>query len=326
MAELELMHFYVTETGPSIPFDKETAHDLYVKAIPRMAIKSQALLYSLFAVTALHKSTLEGIAPSTMTPNGNKACSLHEQYSRLAFQSHRRELTQIHAGNVDLLYMTANLLRLMASFNLSQRTLEPYRPPVEWLRITKSHYHLYATAWEMVGDDGDTQISAMTLSTFREWEARKSSGDGDDGSVGTQCFSHLLEPMPSSARRSRRQDASIDTPELWDNATREAFTSTTNYIGEIFESIQEKDKFPLIARRLILFPVMVDAHFVTLVEDADPRALVVLAHYFALLTPLRNFWFVGDTGTREIVALAGFLSSPWVELMEWPLQVVRDGL
>ncbi|KAI5465244.1 hypothetical protein BGZ63DRAFT_478859 [Mariannaea sp. PMI_226] len=315
MTELELMHFYVTETGPSIPFDKETAHEFYVKAIPRMAFKSKALLYSIFAMAALHKSKLEGNAPSA--PDKKNAWGQHEQYSRLAFQHHRQELAHIQAENIDCLFMTANLMRLMACFILSQRVLEPYCPPVEWLRITKSHYHLYEIGWNMVGENHATQVSKMIHSTYHEWEI-----GGSDGTIGTHTFAHLLQPL-SSAKKGRND---IDNPKLWDTATKEAYVSAENYIRGIYELVEKKDKFEIVARRLILFPVIVDAHFVTLVEDSSPRALVILAHYFALLTMLNDFWFVGKTGAREVMALSNSLPPLWNELLEWPLRVVKEGL
>ena len=33
MVELELMHFYITETGPSIAFDKNSSYDLDRKSV-----------------------------------------------------------------------------------------------------------------------------------------------------------------------------------------------------------------------------------------------------------------------------------------------------
>ncbi|KJK86263.1 hypothetical protein H633G_09884 [Metarhizium anisopliae BRIP 53284] len=56
-----------------------------------------------------------------------------------------------------------------------------------------------------------------------------------------------------------------------------------------------------VARRLVVFPLLVDARFVDMVDEKRPRALVVMAHYFALLAMLRGFWWVGDAGPREIV-------------------------
>jgi hypothetical protein len=310
MAELDLMHFYVTETGPSIPFDKETSYNLYVKAIPRMAFKSTALLYSLFAMAALHKSKSEH--ESEMTPEATNARDQHELYSRLAFQHHRQEVTSMEVENMDLLFMTGNLMRLMASFILSQRGLEPYSPPMEWLRITKSHYKLYETAWSMVGDDHATQTSAMIQSTFQDWREVTASG----GATGSRRFGHLLKPLPGVQ----------DDPSLWDPPTREAYVSTVTYVCELYQSVERKDHFPVIARRIIIFPVMVDENFVALVEEAKPRALAVLAHYFALLTMLSEWWYIGDTGIREVTALAKHLSPPWDELLEWPLRVVREGV
>ena len=81
-----------------------------------------------------------------------------------------------------------------------------------------------------------------------------------------------------------------------------------------------------LARRLIVFPMLVDKLFVDFVEEQRPRALVILAHYFALLTMLRGFWWVGDAGPREVLAIVGEVPAEWQHLLSWPLEVMKSDL
>ncbi|KAM0326707.1 hypothetical protein ACHAQA_006580 [Verticillium albo-atrum] len=276
MAELELLHFYITETGPSIPFDQGASHDLYVKAIPRMAFKSKALFYSLLSVAALHRTRRKSDDEQAM-PSLSPATDLeirHQLYVRLAIQFHRQELDQVSPENADILFMTASLMRLTANAILSERNLQPYRPPIEWLRISKSHYQMYHVGWDMIGEDGTSHISRLVRSTPATW-----------GPYEPECaeerheLDHILQP--------RSPDTDEET---LDDNTIEVYSATVGYICGILESIKKKEQLGVVARHLILFPVLVEERFIDFVEEARPRALVVLAHYFALLVLLRRFW------------------------------------
>ena len=76
-----------------------------------------------------------------------------------------------------------------------------------------------------------------------------------------------------------------------------------------------------ICRNLMLFPFVVQSQFIDLIKDQQPRALAVLAHYFALLASFRSVWWIGDTGRKEVQALTTVLS----DLVSWPLNVMELG-
>lgn len=70
-------------------------------------------------------------------------------------------------------------------------------------------------------------------------------------------------------------------------------------------SHQEQRRTQAISVFLVYTPV----EFVDLLEDSQPEALVILAHYGALMHECREFWAVGDSG-RRLVQLASSLLGP----------------
>lgn len=317
MLELELMHFYITETGPSIAFDKNTSFDLFVKAIPRAALKSDSLLYSVYAIATLHQTkTTGGADPSIPSPTAvATARDLHQLYLQLVFQHHHQELAQLSRDNVDMVIMTANIIRLIAFVVLSERPLDPYLPPLEWLRITKSHAQIFRTAWDLVGDDSSTQTARLIRATPVVWD--HDEREGTDKREGLQ---HLL--LAGTSVDGCRENE----PGQWDDGVRRAYESTLSYIGGIWHSVQKGDPLGPIGRRLMLFPVLVDQRFIELVGEAKPRALVIMAHYFALVVVLKPFWLVGNTGPREVRAIAAQVPADWQGMMALPLRLVNEGV
>lgn len=313
MQELELLHFYITETGPSIAFDKKTSLDLFAKAIPRMALKSDGLLYSVYAFAALHQTkTTGGEDPYVPSPASIAlARENHRFYLELAFHHHHQEVTQISRANVDILVMTAHLMRLIAFVVLSERTLEPYAPPLEWLRITRSHAWLLRASWDLVDGDSTTQTARLIRSTPVVWDY-----DEREGANNRKGLEHIL------LVRHDESGYSDDDPSAWSKSDRHAYETALSYIGGIWQAIKRKDQLGSIGRRLVLFPLFVKQRFIELVGQNRPRALVILARYFALITTLKSFWFIGHTGRREVRAIAANLPPHWQDLMEWPLQTV----
>jgi hypothetical protein len=295
LLELDLMHFYITETGPSIAFDKHTSFDLFVKAIPRYALKSDSLLYSVYAFTTLHRARSTG-GPEPSIPSPTAAATArdqHQLYLQLAFHRHHLELTQLTRANVDMVMMTANILRLIAFVVLTERPLVPYQPPIEWLRMTKSHAQVFRAAWDMVGDDSSTQTAKLIRATPVVWDC-----DEREGADKREGLQHLLLAVAGV------DGCGEDDPGQWDDGVRRAYEVSLSYIGGIWQSVQKGDPLGSIGRRLMLFPVLVDQRFIELVGEAKPRALVIMAHYFALLVVLKSFWHVRNTGQREVRAIA----------------------
>lgn len=315
MLELELMHFYVTETGPSVAFDTASSYHLFVKAIPRMALKSDALLYSLYAIATLHqtKTAINSVNDewSIPTPSATEtALERHQFYLQLAIDHHHRELANLSHYNVDAQMLTANLMRITALVMLSDRSLSPYTPPVEWMRITESNKPIFTAAWEMMGDDYSSETAKLIRATRVAWD--------EDERVGFDNLQGLLHLLPAPG--------DIDGYDAEEPGIKRAYQSALAYIGGSWQSLQRNEPLGPIARRLMLFPLLVDKGFIDLVGEARPRALVIMAHYFAMLVVLEGFWFISMTGRREVNAIAAHLTPDWQHLIDWPLHVIEHGI
>ncbi len=73
-------------------------------------------------------------------------------------------------------------------------------------------------------------------------------------------------------------------------------------------------------RRCLAFPAMCPKEFFNMVEEGRPRATVIMAHYFAYLARFKDTWWIGDSGRREVNAIAAVLPLEWQDMMSWPLQ------
>src|SRR5690606_33912181 len=67
---------------------------------------------------------------------------------------------------------------------------------------------------------------------------------------------------------------------------------------------------------------------IELVELKRPRALAIIACFFALLKRLDNVWWLHDVAKREVMGLVGLFESgsEWWRHLEWPVRIaLRDG-
>lgn len=67
------------------------------------------------------------------------------------------------------------------------------------------------------------------------------------------------------------------------------------------------------------FANLVPGNFLAFVEEQRPRALAVLAHFFALSVGLENLWWIRDTGRREIRGKKRFLPDEWQDIIRFPV-------
>jgi hypothetical protein len=75
---------------------------------------------------------------------------------------------------------------------------------------------------------------------------------------------------------------------------------------------------------VISWPVMVPIEYVDALDMRRPEALVILAHYAALLHMYRQLWIFGDGGFFLIESIYGSLGTEWEDWLEWPKKVLQD--
>ncbi|KUJ06795.1 uncharacterized protein LY89DRAFT_692155 [Mollisia scopiformis] len=307
ITELHLMHHYMAITSKTMTMPGDRAAPEWTVSIPKVALKHNSLLYSIYTFTAMHIAKLD--------PGNLENIAAYQRYMGLTLREHRDEVGVLSRANADAACLTSNFLRAINFALLQDRPMEPYTPPTEWLQMSSSTGRgLNVEAWKFIADDGNSIMRSMISNA----PGLKTGGWLRDDTVlfresNRQDLLHLL----------RRTDSDL-VEEPWNDEIQKAYETTTSYIGSVQLSIAAKENTSNIFRRLIIFPTVVYTEFIDLVKEQRPRALVILAHFFAFLWDFRDFWWIGDCGRREVRAIENALNEEWRELMVWPLQAVDD--
>ncbi|KAE9379549.1 hypothetical protein N431DRAFT_364787 [Stipitochalara longipes BDJ] len=302
LLELRLLHRYMSETLPSlIVGNSERLKYLWTIPWPRKAFEHDALLNAMYAIAALHWTKLE--------LQSEEAREAYRKYLDLTLSGHRDDVANLSKENADAVCLTSALVRTCIFSELSSRDLEPYTPPSVWLKSTQASGNVWAASWEWIADDETAIASALFKST---------PGFMDPALMfhpsNRKGLNHLL--------RSNLDD---DAAQLANPEIVSSYETTISFIGGIKLALAAGQQPRLdILKRLGSFPMWINRNFTPLVEECQPRALAILCHYFALLSHFKDFWWVANTGEREIRAIEKILPPQWLQSMAWPLQVLKD--
>lgn len=300
LLEVKLMYQFTTATGATIAIDDED-RSLFVEVLPRLALTSNALLYCMYSLAALHCKALgEGLAPVSR--------DVYRKYLSMGLREHNSDIGNLSHETVDEICLTSYLLRVCSFILLQDRVCQPYTPPVEWLMMNASTKAIVNAARELPGG---------------RWSAVSASMVGSSLLVSDECLrvdytnGQGLGPL-------LYRDKNRDVKEAWDFESRHAYESTLCYLGGAIATTQSGDKHDSL-RKLIQFPMLVKGRFTELVQEQEPRATIFLAYYFALLALHKDRWWIGEAGASEVRRMWAHFTGSWRHLLEWPLQVVETG-
>ncbi|KAL6899954.1 hypothetical protein GGI43DRAFT_405911 [Trichoderma evansii] len=296
--ELELFYHYSAEIGPAHSVDKFSQIFLG-PFMCQAALRSDAVLYAVCMVAALHKAHIsEG--------DGSKYMDHCFTYANLALQSHHQQVANLDPDNVDFSCLTSSLLRIYRYYQLQNRSLEPYVPPIEWLRMCNTSNIVFRKAWAFIEERRESVSGRLMLEISQHLEEKRKMEYSNE-------LIHLL----------RRQEPH-ELEEEWDDEVHDVYKRTLSCLGWLWKHRFDSDPPYGVSRRLFLFPMILDPQFVIFVEEQRPRALIILAHYFSLLAIIRQLWFIGDAGLREANAIAAALPPEWQGMLIQPLEILKD--
>ncbi|KAK2597387.1 hypothetical protein QQS21_006011 [Conoideocrella luteorostrata] len=295
--ETRLMYQYATSTGSTIAID-DKSRGMYVDLVPRVALTSDALLYCMYSLAALQCRVVGDLV-------GLVGRDTHRRYLSMGLREHNAAIATINTESADAICLTSALLRVCAFILLQDRVREPYRPPVEWLMMNASSKAIVRAASELPDGKGSSVAARMLGHSPLVSNVQKRFDPAQ-----RRGLEHLLE-----------HDEVRDAREAWDSDSREAYETTLSYLGGAIEAAREGDRHDGL-RRLIIFPMLVQGRFIEMVQEREPRAIVFLAYYFALLALHKDRWWIGEAGALEVRAMAAHSTGHWRSLLQWPLTVV----
>ncbi|KAE9372815.1 hypothetical protein N431DRAFT_245632 [Stipitochalara longipes BDJ] len=309
LLELRLLHQWVTKTALSLNTEaalgealSKEERDNWIDDQSNIAFANDSALYMLYSVSALHLARYE--------PHNFELQEAYRQYFAIGLRKHSVDVSDLSKANADVVCMTSSLIRVSASPSHQERNLDPYTPPTQWIQLSRGAGRSFKAAIDLFGDDERSlSLHARIYKRIR--------GSSDWGSLfvesNRQGLLHLLRP------------ARDPTAEPWDSKIEQAYKSTLSLIGSVQLAIAQSERQVDILRRLLVFPMLLEKPFIDLVEEGQPRALVLIAYYFAMLTTFSHVWWIGETGKREIKGIQSIISAEWSDLMTWPLTMVQEG-
>ena len=303
LLELRLLHQYSTKTCFHISVNPESdpvALEIWQTAVPSVAFKNHALLYSLYALAALHLAKTE--------PHNKETLETYRDYLDQAVREHNNDVTNLSGVNADAVCLTSNMVRLAAFAVIQERELIPYTPPAQWLRMTRGGADVHKAAWQWIEFDE----ASISMRLLRNWPVAI-----DPEALYTeehqQGLLHLLH-------RSQDNQAT----ELWGADVQEAYAGAISVIGSTLKAIVAQERRTNTFRRLVVFPMLIPERYMELVLEMRPRALVILAHFFFLLARFTDVLWIGDTGPREVSGIKTILSAEWLDMLNWSITNMEE--
>jgi hypothetical protein len=293
--------------------------DLFMKKVPELALRYENLLYTLLANAANHLFRSE--------PQNMELLAARRSYLVAAVREQRKmvdKITSTEAADsfnvewADALCLASLMLVVHSWAALQDRPLEPYSPPLEWLQMGRGAGVLI---WMSVDammksgkrKDGETSSMMTVANSYPRFGADESYFDAD---MRRNFTGVLTQKLPSG--------------DDWDDdETRETYEKALSYVGSIQHAIDHGEPVYALYRRIQCFALIIPRRFSEFLEERRPRALVIMAHFFATVGQLPCVWWIGDgeggrepTAKREIRAISKVLPSEWHAQLVWPLDML----
>ncbi|KAJ6000198.1 hypothetical protein N7481_000607 [Penicillium waksmanii] len=323
--EMALMHHWRETAAVSMSLDDTSVH-IFRNEACRLALVSDGLLYMVLAMSALHLHTAgaEGMR-NLITRLGFTIGNIYHRYFLMSLREQLNDTLHMNSHDLDAMVVTSMILRNYVFASLQRRSLDsPYQAPAEWLRTSRSTASVYEERIRTSRQGNFNEESIVTahlVAHGRSIQRQLDSPQRDMQSRLSPILEHLLDDIEAEDDEWNNSGCvSTETATV----LRDTYVATLRYLDKALRMQEGEEPPSQNLRMMILFPVYADVAFVDLAYDGRPRALVILAHYFALISLYSHVWWIGESGKREVLAIASELQdTPWRIKLQWPLRIVE---
>ena len=311
MLEMRLLHHFIVAVVPTLPVnDEKWLARSYINILPKLAFANPFLLNLVLSIAALHLDTVRSESPRSVpidtddgvvvpdTLPGRNFRRVHEVYLDEALRQQRAAVNQASPENADALMVFSSWISLFA-LKILPNTYRGTTYPTDWLRLSGSVSYLAEYILSMIPEKSlfkETSLRGPDLRNVREAL----------NSEYTKVFASLLTGLE------------ISKPDV-DRELIGAYEKAVTVIGSIHTAIRRGESRPAITRRLGAFGPFMAKAYIELIAINDPRALVILAHFFAMTLVVGDVWWFKGAAEREIPAILQLLPDEWLWGMQWPL-------
>lgn len=288
--EFKLLHHYTALTSQTFS-DTEEQNHVWQVDIPTIAYDAQYLMDAILAVSALHLRSMHPEDHSLIRASHGYMASSIAQYSNLLNQG----LSEL---NAEALFSTSALIAFQASasrrFDDEQNGV--YSLPLAWFHSFQGVKTIVLASWQWL------RTSNRIYPIINSQPALFLDPDPER----KLFFAPLLEGLEEQLE---------GLPAVTRAETKQAYEHAVSFLNW-------SHKRP-VRNRILGFAATVSRHFVDLVGQQDPRALVIAACFFALTKMVDNVWWLQGIAKREVNGIFNLLPPEWCPKMQWALRVAN---
>ena len=286
------MHHFTACTAESLSFAHEQQH-AWQKDIPVLAYDAPYLMDAILAVAALHLRTIYPDDHSLVHASHSYMASALSQYSTLLAQG-------ITEHNAEALFSTAAMIAFQASASRRFDSGEKpgsYSLPLAWFHSFQGVKTVVLSSWQWI------RTSSRVFPIIKGQPALVLDLNQDS----KQFFSFLLEDLGEDLEPIH---------EAWREETKRAYLHAVAYLNWAHQKPERS--------RILGFAATVSKRFVDLIGQLDPRALVIIACFFAMTKVVDEAWWLQGVAKREVMGLSELLPLEWVGKMDWPMRIASS--
>ncbi len=289
--ELKLMHHFTACTSYTFA-DTDEQRFAWQVAIPQIAYDAPYLMDALLSVSALHMRTLHPADLSLARASHAYMASTLSQYSGLLSGG----LSKV---NSEALFATSALIAFEAS---ASRRFEDellnghYTLPLAWFHSFQGVKTVVMSSWQWL------RSSEKVFPIINSLPALFLDLDEDR----KLFFAPLLEDLDEEVAL---------LPQRLQADTKQAYIHSVAYLNWAHQKPQRN--------RILGFAATVSRRFVELLASCEPRAIMIVACFFALTKVVDEVWWLDGVAQREINGLLSILPRKWWGKIQWAMEIAR---
>lgn len=287
--ELRLMHNYTALTASTFS-DKPDQTHAWQLSVPALAHEADYLLDAILAISALHLRALHPADQTLVRASHGYMASALAQYSTLLRNG-------VCEDNAEALFSTATLIAFQSSASrLFDDSDDGYVLPLAWFHSYQGIKTVVIASWQWLRNSTRIQpiISGQPSLSLDLHPDKKT------------FFSHLLDGVDEQI---------ASEPEETSAETRQGYQHAIAFLNWAHQKPERE--------RITAFAATVSRRFVTLIGERDPRALVIIACFFAMMRVVDDVWWLRGIAKKEVTGIHGLLPAEWLAKMEWPVKVAN---
>ncbi|PNH39427.1 hypothetical protein VD0004_g7446 [Verticillium dahliae] len=305
LLELRLMHQYTSMTSRTLVVNSPITDDIWQNTVPRLAFSgANYLADAMLAVAALHLRSFN--------PDDKDLARASHSYMASSLSAYCASLNEgINESNAEALFLTATLIAFQSSASRifirdDANPADPssvYTLPLSWFHAFQGVKTVVASSWPWLRSSGIV-IPIIDSQPVLQLDL--------DGCAPTSFFGHLLTDLDDELAAEPCPVTAMATKQTYLHAV-----AVLNWAHKIPHR-----------GAALAFPATVSKRFLDLIEARRPRALVVLACFFACLKSIENVWWLHGAARREVMGVVSQFeaASPWWAHLEWPVRIaLYDG-